>query len=419
MTTKRYAVVGTGDRATGMYINPLAKDFPGKSELAAIYDSNPIRMAAVTAQLSLKVPSFTDFNAMMKKVNPDGVIVASRDCTHAEYLIAALKAGKRAISEKPLCTTAKQCQDILAAARKSAGKCFVTHNVRYDAASQLIRSMIRDGTLGDVFFMQFDETLDRCHGADYFRRWHRFKANSGGLQIHKASHHFDILNWWAGSNPEWVSAQGRLRFYGANGPFHSTRCRGCPHAQECALYADLFKWDDYKRMYLNAESADGYFRDGCVFDPSIDIEDQMSVLIRYANGIHVNYTLLAYSPFESQRIVIEGSKGRLEYFVRHNTGWVVGSRPMPGLAQIVAQELKLFIQDKGMEIVPIQRKEGGHGGADPGLQDEFFGRDWDAKPTERMASLEEAIQAILIGTAVTKSIASGKPVDVQKQLASA
>ena len=50
--------------------------------------------------------------------------------------------------------------------------------------------------------MHFEWALDTVHGADYFRRWHREKKNSGGLLVHKSSHHFDLVNWWLGDVPD-------------------------------------------------------------------------------------------------------------------------------------------------------------------------------------------------------------------------
>ena len=416
MAAKRYALVGTGSRGIGMFGRPLLSDFPGRAELAALCDSNPLRLAAAAAQMGASMPLYTDFREMMRKTNPDGVIVASRDCTHAQYVVAALKAGKRVICEKPLCVSAAQCRRILSAAAGSLGRCLVTHNVRYGAADTRIREIIRSGKIGRVLFVQFDETLDRSHGADYFRRWHRQMANSGGLLVHKASHHFDIMNWWIGSKPEWVSAQGRLAFYGANGPFHHTRCAGCPHAARCDFHADLFRRDADRQLYREAEAADGYLRDGCVFDPGIDIYDQMSALIEYASGVQASYTLTAYSPYESQRTVIEGTKGRLEYSAAYNTGWIAGGHPLPGMESIVGEHLRLYVPGRGIETVPIQRQEGSHGGADPQLRADFFSRPWNAKPTAQMASLEEAVQAVLIGAAANRSIASGRPVKVQSLL---
>ncbi len=413
MAAKRYVLVGTGGRGLGMFAGPLAKDFPETAELAGLCDINPIRVRNVAAELPVEVPTFTDFEKMMGDLDPDAVVVATRDCTHAEYIIAALAAGKRAISEKPVCTTPAQCRAILAAAGESRGRCLVTHNARYGGATVTIRSILQSGRIGRARFIQFDETLDRCHGADYFRRWHRRRENSGSLLIHKASHHFDALNWWAAAKPERVSAQGSLRFYGANGPFRGRRCRGCEQADRCEFYVDLSKRETYRKLYFDAESADGYFRDGCVFDPEIDIEDQVGVLIRYADGLEVSYSLCAYSPYESQRVIVEGTEGRLEYFAGVNTGWVVDSKPIPGIEHIANERLQLYLPREGVVDVPIRRAAGGHGGADPQLRAELFGRDWDAKPTEQMASLEEAVQAVLIGAAAGESIATGQPVAVQ------
>ena len=416
MAVKRYVLVGTGARGLGMFAKPLATDFPQAAELVGLCDSNPIRLKNAAAELPREIAGFADFDEMMSKLDPDAAIVATRDCTHAEYVVAALRAGKRAISEKPLCTTAAQCREILAAAAEGDGVCLVTHNARYGAATAAIRAILQSGRIGEPMFMQFDETLDRCHGADYFRRWHGRKENSGGLLVHKASHHFDQLNWWAGARAESVRAQGGLRFYGSNGAFRGRRCRGCEHAERCEFHADMFKHERYKKLYLEAESADGYLRDGCVWDTEIDVEDQAAVLIRYENGLEVDYTLVAYSPYESQRLAVEATRGRLEYFSRSDTGWVVDSRPLPGIEQIAAESLKLYLPGEGVVDVPIERAAGGHGGADPQLRAEVFGRDWDAEPTERMASLDEAVQAVLIGAAANRSIATGQPVAVQELL---
>ena len=59
--------------------------------------------------------------------------------------------------------------------------------------------------------MHFEWALDTVHGADYFRRWHRDKKNSGGLLVHKSSHHFDLVNWWIGDVPARVYARGGLQ----------------------------------------------------------------------------------------------------------------------------------------------------------------------------------------------------------------
>ncbi len=139
--------------------------------------------------------------------------------------------------------------------------------------------------------MHFEWLLDVRHGADYFRRWHRDKANSGGLLVHKASHHFDLVNWWLGAPPVTVFAQRRLFFYGqarrrrtattadTSGPTairarrrRPVRPRAWPTTREL------------RELYLDAEAEDGYLRDRNVFADGVSIEDDMSVLVRYSTG---------------------------------------------------------------------------------------------------------------------------------------
>ena len=393
-----------------MFVKPILREFANCAELVGVCDHNPKRLEGAAAWIGQKLPAFTDFDKMLADTKPDCVVVATRDCTHADFVVRALRAGKRVYVEKPLCTTAGQCRDILAAARESGQLCLVTHNMRYDYASLSIRSILQQGRAGKVKFVQFEENLDRGHGADYFRRWHCHRANTGGLQIHKASHQFDLLNWWIGSKPATLSAQGSLQFYGRNNAYHGTNCRPCPHKARCPLYVDLTGIDIYKKLYFDAEEADGYLRDGCPFDPSIDIEDQLAVHIRYENGVDVSYTMVAYAPYESQRVIVDGTMGRLEYQTACSSGLVAA------LADITKETQRLVVPNEPILDIDLTRPAGDHGGADPMLLRDFIGRDWNLPPNRQMASLEEAVQAVLIGAAVNKSIATGQPVNVQELL---
>ena len=86
----------------------------------------------------------------------------------------------------------------------------VTFNYRYSPRNSALKEIIQSGVIGKVTSIDFSWVLDTVHGADYFRRWHREKKNSGGLLIHKASHHFDLVNWWINDVPERVFASGDL-----------------------------------------------------------------------------------------------------------------------------------------------------------------------------------------------------------------
>ena len=415
MQKKRYVIAGCGARGIFMFGQPLVKELSESAELVGLFDINPMRTQYASKLLG-GVPAFASFEEMMAATNPDGVIVAGKDVTHAQYVIKALQAGKRAFSEKPLCVSPQQCREIIAAAKASKGTLLTTHNMRYGSACRTVRNILKSGRLGKVLFMQFDETLNRRHGADYFRRWHAVKANSGGLQIHKASHHFDMINWWAFSHPASVRAQGGLTFYGKNNSFRGERCLTCQHADRCEFHVELPKNQEYKDLYQDNEPGDGYHRDGCVWRQEIDIEDQLAVQIKYANGLDVAYTLNAYSPLESMRVVIEGTKGRLELSsISRGTGFI-GKIDVPGVETITGEQVRLIIPGEGIQNVPLEYTDGGHGGADPLLHQDFFARDWDLPPNEMMAGLDDAIQAVLIGCAVNKSLETGQTVAVQELL---
>jgi predicted dehydrogenase len=414
---KRYVLAGTGGRGIWMFGKPLLNQFTKYTELVGLFDHNELRAKAANGILGAKLPVYTDFQEMLKKADPDAVIITTRDSTHNDYIIQTVEKNKRAISEKPLCTDGKQCRNIMTAVkkyRKKGGECFVTHNMRYGLSIAEIKKLLKAGAIGQLKSVNFHENLDRKHGADYFRRWHRVKKNSGGLLIHKASHHFDCLNWLVGSTPDELVAQGGLMVYGKNGKFRHKRCYQCPHTKKCEFYADMWGSEHNRKIYMEAEEADGYIRDGCVFDKEIDIEDQSGVLYTYKNGVQVTYSLTAFASYEGWHIQFEGTEGRIELKEVHSTNWAAGNILVHGMEKSAGQQLALFSLKKGFKTIPIPEREGGHGGSDDALRDDFFGRPFDAPTTESQAPVEEAVQAVLIGHAANVSMAKGsKKVNVQ------
>lgn len=151
----------------------------------------------------------------MRRLGVDRVIVTTPDVFHADYVVAALEAGADAVVEKPLTTTEDGVRRIADAVERTGRDVLVTFNYRYAPRNSALKQLIASGEIGDVTSVHFEWLLDTAHGADYFRRWHRQKENSGGLLVHKSSHHFDLVNWWISGIPTRVFASGGLRFYGA------------------------------------------------------------------------------------------------------------------------------------------------------------------------------------------------------------
>ena len=412
---KRYALIGVGGRGFGMFARPIVEDFGDVADLVGLCDVNQHRLDLANSRLSSDIPMFTDLPAMLAAVRPDVVIVSSVDATHARFVVGALEAGCDVLSEKPMATTAADIRAILNAERRTGRKVAVTFNARYGAPTEKVCELLRDGVIGDVLSAEFTEFLDTSHGADYFRRWHRQKGNSGGLLVHKATHHFDQLNWWIGSAPQVVSAMGGRRFYGPTRAERGDRCLDCRYAQTCEFYLDLRANDKLRELYLEAEAEDGYYRDRCVFADDIDIEDSLVVAIRYENGVLVSYFLNAFAPFEGQRIGFSGTGGRLEidlvgtYHGLDDTG-AVSVHPL-GLAPVVKVN-PLF--GRPYEV-PVETRTGGHGGADERIRSHLFREDAPDPLSQRAGALAGAMSA-LIGVAANQSIAQCRPVEIKSLL---
>ena len=418
----RYVLAGTGSRGLGFFGQALMREDYAQSELVGLFDISMARMEAANQQLHSQLPAYTDFQKMLTELAPDGVIIATNDASHAEYVIQVVEAGCRVICEKPLAIDAGQTRSILAAASHAPQgrrmSYVVTHNMRYAPVAHQIKMLLTDGAIGQVLTMKFYETLDRRHGADYFRRWHRFRQNSGGLLIQKSSHHFDILNWLVDSRPRQVIARGGLYFYGQNGPFRGERCLGCAEAARCEFYADMWSTDEKQRqLYREAERDNSYIRDGCVFDDRIDIEDQMDVFYEYENGVQVVYGLTAFASLEGTRIEIEGTGGRIVYEDIYPTDWPPGNVVVPGLEDFESQQLTLYSYRDGVVNFSTDDWAAEWETDRASMLPDLFNRPPDAPLTDRQASLEDGAWAVLLGAAANQSIAEGsRPVDVSALL---
>ena len=229
---KRYALAGASSRGLYMYGKAISERFTDSAKLVGVYDINPVRSNLLSRECG-NVPVFNTFDEMMASAKPDCVIVTTVDRFHHEYIIRALEAGCDAITEKPMTIDDARCRAILDAEKRTGRHVTVTFNYRFAPYVTRIKELLREGAIGEVYSVDFEWILDTRHGADYFRRWHRRKDNSGGLLVHKATHHFDMINWWVEDDPMLVYATGSRRFYGPSRRERGERCSTCAYTRTC------------------------------------------------------------------------------------------------------------------------------------------------------------------------------------------
>ncbi len=422
MSKKRYAQVGTGGRAR-MYYEAVASKYHDIAEMVGFCDQSQTRMNYANGRLeelgAAKVPTYLphEFEKMISETKPDIVIVTSVDRTHDDYICRAMEAGCDVITEKPLTIDERKAQRIIDTQKKTGRHIRVTFNYRYAPYHTKVRELIRDGAIGTPTSVHFEWLLNTEHGADYYRRWHRNKYNSGGLLVHKATHHFDLVNFWLGAEPETVFGFGSLQFYGRAAAekrgvekFYY-RCHGSQEAKGDPFAIDLESNPTLKALYLDAEEDSGYIRDRSVFSDDISIEDTMNLVVRYKNGVQMSYSLTSYMPWEGFNVQINGTKGRLEYHSVErpyiNAG---GDKKDEGALKY--SSIRVYPMFDDPYDVPVKTGEGGHGGGDPVLLDDIFLDNPPYDEFHRAADFHDGVKSILVGIAGNKSIASGMPVNV-------
>ncbi|EQB56629.1 hypothetical protein CGLO_03348 [Colletotrichum gloeosporioides Cg-14] len=430
---KRYAIVGLGVRSA-FYYGSILQDFAEVATLVGLCDTNQTRLNAANDRIielgGEKLPTYKaeDFDKMITEQKPDVVIVTTIDLYHHVYCIRAMELGCDAITEKPMTIDEDKLQLMIDAEKRTGKQIRVLFNYRYAPHHTKVRELIQSGVIGEIATVHMDWILDCAHGSDFMRRWHRNKETSGGIQMHKSIHHFDLVHFWLNTEPELVYCIGDLRFYGKE----NAQRRGVTNLEERYLNNEKAKNDPFaihidenaqlKKLYLEAEHEDGYIRDRNCFADGITIEDNLSMIIKYKNRAVMTYNTYAYAPWEGYRCVFNGSKGRIEINVVES-GYSAGGEPVTekGLGDLEKNYIQGGVEQTKIVVYPlfeepyvvaVEKRNGGHGGGDPVLlQDVLIGNQGDE--FKRAAYIRDGGNAVLVGVGANHSMKSGLPVMVQ------
>lgn len=154
----------------------------------AICDIDPERAKQAKEDFP-KLEVYTEVKKMLKESPVELLTVITPHSTHAPLAIQCLKAGRHAITEKPMAVSVKQCDAMIAAAKKSRKMVATYHNRHWDANILGITRLVRSGVIGDVFRVEFVSGGYSKPG----EWWRSFKEMSGGNM-------FD----WGAHNMEWI-----------------------------------------------------------------------------------------------------------------------------------------------------------------------------------------------------------------------
>ncbi len=419
---KRYAIVGVGSRSR-LYQAAINKTYAQYSELVACCDTNAGRLklaqdaAKSEGRPEPKLYAAGEFDKMVSESKPDVVVVTTPCGTHHEYINRAMTLGVDVLTEKAMTVDAAKCQTIVDTRQLTKRTCRVAFNYRYTPVRSQVKELLMSGLIGEVLSVDFNWMLDTRHGADYFRRWHSYKRFSGGLMVHKATHHFDLVNWWLSALPLSVRASGKRDFYTPKmakrlglTSYHD-RCHTCPEKKKCSFELSLAQDPELKALYLDNEKYDGYFRDRCVFRPDIELEDTMNVVVDYDTGATLSYSLNAFNAWEGYVVVFNGTKGRLEHKMEEKIS-LASDGSVPNALKGDGTYIRIYPFRKPAYAIEARHGTGGHHGGDPLMVADLFSPRSAPDPLLRAADERSGAYSILVGAAANQCFVSGQPVKI-------
>jgi len=334
-TPLNIGVIGFGRRA---YLTASAHREDLASRVVACADPVEAARGKFQAQYGPDAWVTDDYHALLARPDLKAVFVLSPDFLHEEHAVAALEAGKAVYLEKPMATSIEGCDRILRTAMRNGSRLYVGHNMRHMSVMFKMKQLIDSGVIGEVRAGWCRHFV--AYGGDaYFKDWHAERSKANSLLLQKGTHDIDLLHWFCGGHTIRTSAMGNLSVY------NRIQDRHAPGEYGDTTWS-MSHWPPLSQQGLN---------------PVVDVEDLSMMLMELNNGVLCSYQQCHYTPDAWRSYTIVGTEGRLENF-----------NDVPGGAVIRVWNRRTDYNAQGDEQYLIPEAEGGHGGADPLIVEEFL-----------------------------------------------
>ena len=369
MASLRLGVLGSGGRG---FIAKHAHNVEQDVRVVACCDIHGRAFERNKAEYGEDVLCTTDMDVLLQQ-DLDGIFICTPDYLHEEQAVACLDAGFSVYLEKPMAISIEGCDRVLSAAAQSKGKLFVGHNMRYMNIIQKMKQLIDDDVIGEVKSVWCRHFIS--YGGDaYFRDWHSEQQYANSLLLQKGAHDIDVMHWLSGANTKRVSAFGNLSVYDK-----------CPRRTEDESSKVGWRKDHWPPLEQHG------------FSPTINVEDQNTVIMEMERGILGSYLQCHFAPDSCRNYTVIGTKGRLENLGDGPTSPIMVWNKRSDTFNMIGDEVH-----RGDAVASY----GGHGGADEVIVQEFV--DYLRGDIEQTTATPEAARhAVAVGCQAATSLRSG------------
>ncbi|MGD6896813.1 Gfo/Idh/MocA family protein [Bacillus infantis] len=272
MEKLRVGIIGAGGIAQSRHIPALLK----LSELASVEVICDIHeeTARLTAEKFGVPHAFGDYQDMLEIV--DAVVICTPNRYHAEISVAALKAGKHVLCEKPMAMTAEECEEMIKASKKSGKQLAIAYHYRFMKEARAAKKVIEENEIGQPIVARAKALRRRkVPGWGVFTNK---ELQGGGAMIDYGCHFLDLALWLLGS-PEPVEVTGTA------------------YNQLSRMENQVNLWGDYDHQ-------------------TIEVEDHVTAYIRFANGASLLFetSWMANIKNDEESLGISGLTGGIDVF---------------------------------------------------------------------------------------------------------
>ncbi len=321
-STVGVGIIGVGDRGCfvlGARITELERET--SLRITALCDTNSRRLEEASAFLAAhsgdphrRYAGHLDYRDLVDDPSVDLVLVTNHTYAHRDPTVYAVESGKAVYLDKPIAVTQSDALAILHAERRTGNRIIMGFTRRYEPSWRYARRLVSEGAVGDVHMMQIRSVIPYTR---YLQMWHRKRTYSGGALNDKSSHHMDVFNWFSDSVCERVCAMGGRSGIFAPDPTAPTHCavceRDCPYrrgpdqiwSSEGVHVLSYRSWADATNELDRADT--------CVYAPGADIEDHVTAIFEFADGVKASLFWSIFGPPapDQETLEIVGSSGRL------------------------------------------------------------------------------------------------------------
>ena len=189
----RIGLVGCG-RISKNHFDAIAK--VEGLELAAVCDTDVER--ARQAGETYGVPSYRALDEMLRAGDFDVVAICTPSGLHSPQGIAAARAGKHVVTEKPMSLTLRQADDLVRACDDAGVQLFVVKQNRLNPPIQLIKRAVDKGRFGRIYMANVTVRWQRPQEYYDAEPWRGTWEFDGGAFMNQASHYVDLIQWLVG-----------------------------------------------------------------------------------------------------------------------------------------------------------------------------------------------------------------------------